>query len=81
MAGRGCPALHNYDVHTLAGVVKDFLRGLREPLIPLSMWAVFTQAATNPDLTDGMSEIYQVSCGTVIPNLANIPDPPRELYL
>jgi len=68
LAGRGCPALHNYDVHTLAGVVKDFLRGLREPLIPLSMWAVFTQAATNPDLTDGMSEIYQAISELSQPN-------------
>ena len=43
LAGRGCPALGQVDVHVLCGVVKDFLRNLREPLVPSSMWNLFTQ--------------------------------------
>ena len=76
LAGQGCSALGQVDVHVLCGVVKDFLRNLREPLVPSSMWNLFTQvfpnvfgvkdlpafsqAAGNPDSTDGESEIFQV---------------------
>ena len=60
LAGRGCPNLSQADVHTLTGVIKDFLRSLREPLIPHSMWMMFTQAASNPDMTDGESDLFQV---------------------
>ena len=58
-AGRGCPNLYHMDIHTLTGVVKDFLRSLREPLIPSNMWHLFTQAASNPDITDVESELNQ----------------------
>ena len=70
LAGRGCPNLSQYDVHTLTGVVKDFLRSLKEPLIPHSQWSVFTQAATNPDVTDGMSELFQA--------ISEMPQPNRD---
>ena len=60
LAGRGYPKLYHLDVHTLTGVVKDFLRSLQQPLIPTYMWHLFTQAASNPDTTDGESELYQV---------------------
>ena len=43
LAGRGCPNLGQVDVHVLCGVIKDFLRNLREPLVPSSMWNLFTQ--------------------------------------
>jgi len=69
-AGRGCPNLSHYDIHTLTGVVKDFLRSLKEPLITHSSWHVFTQAATNPDVTDAMSELYQA--------ISQLPKPNRE---
>ena len=62
--------LCQYDVHTLTGVVKDFLRNLREPLITHSMWSVFTQAATNPDVTDAMSELFQA--------ISELPQPNRD---
>ena len=70
LAGRGCPNLHHLDVHTLTGVVKDFLRSLRQPLIPTYMWHIFTQAASNPDMTDGESELYQA--------ISELPQPNRE---
>ena len=43
LAGRGCPNHGQVDVHVLCGVIKDFLRNLREPLVPSSMWNLFTQ--------------------------------------
>jgi len=70
LAGRGCPNLSQADVHTLTGVVKDFLRSLREPLIPHSMWLMFTQAASNPDMTDGESDLFQA--------ISELPQPNRE---
>jgi len=70
LAGRGCPNLSQADVHTLTGVVKDFLRSLREPLIPHSMWIMFTQAAANPDMTDGESDLFQA--------ISELPQPNRE---
>lgn len=70
LAGRGCPNLSQSDVHALTGVVKDFLKSLREPVIPHSQWAVFTQAATNPDVTDGISELFQA--------ISEMPQPNRD---
>ena len=33
---------------------------LKEPIIPLSLWQVFADAASNPDTTDPDSAMYQV---------------------
>jgi Rac GTPase-activating protein 1 len=70
LAGRGCPNLSQVDVHVLCGTAKDFLRSLREPLIPNSMWSLFTQAADNPDMTDGESDLYQA--------ISELPQPNRD---
>lgn len=70
LAGRGCPPLGQVEVHVLCGVIKDFLRNLREPLVPASMWSVFTSAASNPDTTDGESELFQA--------VSELPQPNRD---
>jgi len=70
LAGRGCPKLGQFDVHTLTGVVKDFLRSLKEPLVPHSMWYMFTDAASNPDMTNGESDLYQA--------ISELPKPNRD---
>merc|ERR1719319_1303619 len=70
MKGKGCPNLRKYDIHVICGCIKDFLRNLREPLIPLSMWQVFVDAAGNPDSTDGDSAIYQA--------ISELPQPNRD---
>ena len=70
LQARGCPNLSRYDVHTLTGAVKDFLRNLKSALVPTSMWNVFTQAATNPDLTDGVSQLFQA--------ISEMPQPNRD---
>ena len=67
---RGCPNLAKYEIYTLTGVVKDFLRSLKSPVVPTSMWTVFTQAATNPDVTDGVSQLFQA--------ISEMPQPNRD---
>ncbi|NWI18480.1 RGAP1 protein, partial [Crypturellus soui] len=44
-AGLGAVA----DVHVVCGVLKDFLRGLKEPLVTFSLHPAFLQAADIPD--------------------------------
>jgi len=70
MKGKGCPTLRKYDIHVICGCIKDFLRSLREPLIPPSMWQVFVDAAGNPDSTDGESALYQA--------ISELPQPNRD---
>ena len=40
--------------------VKKFLRALKEPVIPHSLWRTFVDAANNPDTTDAETALYQV---------------------
>lgn len=44
LRGKSVPSLSNADVHVICGCVKDFLRGLKEPLIPTALWKDFTNA-------------------------------------
>ena len=43
----GPPILSKYDIHVVASTVKKFLRSLKEPIIPNSLWRVFVDAANN----------------------------------
>jgi Rac GTPase-activating protein 1 len=45
LKNQGIPNLSEIDVHVLCGCVKDFLRSLKERLIPLSLWSTFSNAA------------------------------------
>lgn len=49
LRGRGIPVLANSDIHVICGCIKDFLRNLREPLIPTRLWTSFSNAAQNHD--------------------------------
>lgn len=40
--------------------MKKFLRALKEPVIPHSLWRTFVDAANNPDTTDAETALYQV---------------------
>jgi len=33
-----------HDVHVICGCLKDFLRGLKEPLVTFRLWTAFTRA-------------------------------------
>lgn len=48
LRGKTAPHLTNLDVHVLCGCIKDFLRSLREPLIPTALWKDFCNAVQNP---------------------------------
>lgn len=45
LKNNGIPNLQELDIHVLCGCIKDFLRSLSEPLIPLSLWTLFSNAA------------------------------------
>lgn len=50
----GIPQLSEVDVHVLCGCVKDFLRSLKEQLIPLTLWTTFANASNViPDEEEG----------------------------
>lgn len=36
--------LTNSDIHVICGCIKDFLRCLKEPLIPTDLWITFSNA-------------------------------------
>lgn len=61
LRNNGIPNLQEVDVHVLCGCIKDFLRSLSEPLIPLSLWSVFSNAAqTVPsDDEDVSKDVYR----------------------
>ncbi|XP_037253809.1 rac GTPase-activating protein 1-like isoform X2 [Falco rusticolus] len=57
-AGGTLPALSSVaDIHVVCGVLKDFLRGLKEPLVTFSLHPAFLQAADIPD---------DAACGTAL---------------
>lgn len=49
LRGKLTPPLSNTDIHVICGCVKDFLRGLKEPLIPTGLWKNFTNAVQTID--------------------------------
>ncbi|KAM6397104.1 rac GTPase-activating protein 1-like [Pluvialis apricaria] len=57
-AGCALPALGSVaDIHVVCGVLKDFLRGLKEPLVTFSLHPAFLRAADIPD---------DAACGTAL---------------
>ncbi|KFW70084.1 Rac GTPase-activating protein 1, partial [Pygoscelis adeliae] len=63
-AGGALPALGSVaDIHVVCGVLKDFLRGLKEPLVTFSLHPAFLRAAANRDtLAFLMLHLLRVSC-------------------
>lgn len=47
--GKGVPNMSKADIHAVCGVLKDFLRSLRETLIVKSLWKTFVDAAQLDD--------------------------------
>lgn len=47
--GKGVPNMSKADIHAVCGVLKDFLRSLRETLIVKSLWKTFVNAAQVDD--------------------------------
>ncbi|XP_031628223.1 rac GTPase-activating protein 1-like [Contarinia nasturtii] len=44
LRGKSTLNLSTVDIHVICGCIKDFLRGLREPLIPSNLWKNFSNA-------------------------------------
>eukprot|EP00092_Neocalanus_flemingeri_P094642 GFUD01120351.1.p1 GENE.GFUD01120351.1~~GFUD01120351.1.p1 ORF type:complete len:280 (-),score=61.31 GFUD01120351.1:125-964(-) len=44
--------LSDLDIHVVCGTLKDFLRSLKDPLIPNAMWKSVTETALNSDSED-----------------------------
>ena len=59
MKGR-TPNLTNVsDVNVICGCLKDFLRGLKEPLLTLKLWSDFAKASEIKDRDERLACIYQ----------------------
>lgn len=52
LKNNGIPNLEDVDIHVLCGCVKDFLRSLREKLIPMYLWTEFSNAAQSVPTDD-----------------------------
>lgn len=58
LRGKSLPSLTNYDIHVVCGCIKDFLRGLREPLIPTGLWKNFSNAVQTVDEATAVRELF-----------------------
>lgn len=72
LRGKTVPALGNLDIHVICGCIKDFLRNLREPIIPTSLWTKFANAVQNyddaqavKDLLSAINELPQANRDTL----------------
>lgn len=59
LKNKNLPSLASIDVHVLCGCVKDFLRSLREPLIPMNLWATFSNASETAERDEDFRELYK----------------------
>ncbi|XP_026734628.1 rac GTPase-activating protein 1-like [Trichoplusia ni] len=70
LRGCGSPSLAGEDVHVVCGCLKDFLRGLREPLVTSALWRDFMDAARLPDAADASAAVLQA--------VSQLPQPNRD---
>ncbi|XP_068145514.1 rac GTPase-activating protein 1 [Drosophila tropicalis] len=70
LRGKATPHLGNIDVHVLCCCIKDFLRSLREPLIPTSQWKDFANAVQQPDPKMSTEALYKA--------IDELPQPNRD---
>lgn len=58
LRGKSIPPLGNIDINVVCGCVKDFLRNLREPIIPTNLWKDFANAVQNIDDTQAVRDLH-----------------------
>ncbi|CAH0715793.1 unnamed protein product, partial [Brenthis ino] len=61
LRGCGSPSLAGEDVHLICGCIKDFLRGLREPLVSAALWADFLAAPRRDRADAAAAAVHAVS--------------------
>lgn len=59
LRGKTLPNLSGYEIHGVCGCIKDFLRGLREPLIPTSLWKDFSNAVQETDENEAVRQLFK----------------------
>lgn len=70
LSGCGSPSLTNEDIHAVCGCIKDFLRGLREPLVSAALWADFMSGAALRDPADAAAAVLHA--------VSQLPPPNRD---
>ncbi|XP_055602733.1 rac GTPase-activating protein 1 [Uranotaenia lowii] len=70
LRGKTVPNLSSLDINVLCGCVKDFLRSLREPLIPLSLWKDFSNAVQAISTQQKQRELFEA--------ISKLPQPNRD---
>jgi len=70
---KGIPQLSGTDIHVLCGCIKDFLRSLKEPLIPMALWSTFSNAAQTIPTDDDRDVTKEMYCAVEM-----LPQPNRD---
>lgn len=70
LRGKTVPSLSSVDINVLCGCVKDFLRSLREPLIPLALWRDFSNAVQAISTKQKQKDVFDA--------IARLPQPNRD---
>ncbi|GIX84833.1 rac GTPase-activating protein 1 [Caerostris darwini] len=68
LKGRNVTNLSKMDIHAICGTIKEFLRSLKEPLIPRSVWRTFVDAAEHTDDKLCLNLLYDAVCDLPQPN-------------
>ncbi|CAL1288063.1 unnamed protein product [Larinioides sclopetarius] len=68
LKGKNLIQLNKTHIHVLCGVIKSFLRSLKEPLIPTSAWQSFVEAAEIKDKNRSLHLLYNHVCDLPQPN-------------
>ncbi|XP_065141455.1 rac GTPase-activating protein 1 [Paramisgurnus dabryanus] len=71
LRGKNVPLLSKVeDIHAITGLLKDFLRNLKEPLLTFRLNRTFMDAAEVPDDGNSIALMYQ--------NISDLPQPNRD---
>ncbi|XP_058811969.1 rac GTPase-activating protein 1 [Topomyia yanbarensis] len=70
LRGKTVPNLTSIDIHVLCGCIKDFLRSLREPLIPQALWMDFSNAVQANSSKQKQKELFDA--------IDRLPQPNRD---